>query len=384
MTGLLAAPSGGGASLAGIRVLDCGESLAAASCTATLERMGAEVVRVQVTSSADGAAPAFLDAYLTESDLYRHYVGRDVPRPQLDLSIVADVAALQELVQSADVVVEDRREPLLDLAGIDVGALAGPRGTPVVVSVTPHGRSGPRRDDLACDLTVFHGAGPGHAVPGLVSDPLTMAPLRLGSHQGSFVSGLVAAINVCAALLARDRARAGARVTADVSGHEALANTYRQSLGTFAYYGGGTNRDLARGRGAGGTADHRNIPCKDGYVTIVWGGVQQWDSLKGLLGSPDWMDDPDFATPALRYRNWSKVTPHLEDWAAAFDREHLLYLCQGWRIPCAPVNGGPELIASEMLASRGFWQPTVIDGREVPLPGMPGRQASSAQSSDSR
>jgi crotonobetainyl-CoA:carnitine CoA-transferase CaiB-like acyl-CoA transferase len=365
-------PSAGQGSLAGVRVLDCSESLPAASCTAMLERLGAEVVRVQVKGAADGFAPAFLDAYLSDSESYRTYLRRGAGRQQVDLSAAAGVTALRDLAQTADVVVEDRREPLPDLAGLDVRTLAGPRGVPILVSVTPHGRGGPRRDDLACDLTIFHGAGPGHAVPGLVRDPRTMAPLRLGSHQGSFVSGLVAAINVCAALLARDRAR-GARVSADVSCHEALANSYRQSLGTFAYYGGGTNRDLARGRGAGGMADHRNLACKDGYVTIIWGGVQQWDSLKGMLGDPPWMDDQDFTTPALRYRNWARIVPHLEEWAAEFEKEHLLYLCQGWRIPCAPVNGGAELIASEVLAARDFWQPAAISGRTVPMPGLPGR-----------
>jgi crotonobetainyl-CoA:carnitine CoA-transferase CaiB-like acyl-CoA transferase len=380
----MTAPPASESSLAGIRVLDCSESLAGASCTATLERMGAEVIRVHVTGDSDAAAPAFLDAHLSESAVYRDYLGRAVARRGIDLSLASDVTALRELVARADVVVEDRRDPLLELAGIDVTTAASERGIPIVVSVTPHGRGGPRNGDLASDLTIFHGAGPGHAVPGLVSDPSAMAPLRLGSHQGSFVSGLVAAINVCAALLARRRAGTGAPVSADVSCHEALANSYRQSLGTFAFYGGGTNRDLARGRGAGGTADHRNIACKDGYVNIAWGGVQQWDSLKGLLGSPDWMDDPDLATPALRYRNWSKIVPRLEEWAAEFDMEHLLYLCQGWRIPCAPVNGGLELIASEALASRGFWQKTTVNGREMPLPGLPGRRADPAQSPDTK
>jgi len=380
MTGPVAEAAAGQGSLAGVRVLDCSESLAGASCTATLERLGADVVRVRVTGAGAESAPAFLDAYQSDSETYRHYIGRGEPRRPIDLSAGTDVGALRELVQSADVVVEDRREPLLELAGIDPAALAGPRKVPVVVSVTPHGRGGPRRDDLACDLTIFHGAGPGHAVPGLVSDPPTMAPLRLGSHQGSFVGGLVAAINVCAALLARDRSGPGVLVSADVSCHEALANSYRQSLGTFAYYGGGTNRDLARGRGAGGMADHRNLPCRDGYVTILWGGVQQWDSLKGMLGSPPWMDDPDFATPALRYRNWARIVPHLEEWAADLDKEHLLYLCQGWRIPCAPVNGGADLIASEALASRDFWQQAIVGGREIPLPGLPGRGVRSAAS----
>lgn len=354
--------------LTGVRVLDLTRALGGAFCTATLGRMGATVVRVEVSGGGAGAEPAFLDAELSKSDVYRAYLNPAEPARAIDLGNVAGVDDLRTLALDCDLVIEDGREPLLEMVGIDVTSGHSDE-VPIVVSITPYGRSGPRRDDVASDLTLFHGAGPGHAVPGLVADPATMPPLRLGSHQGSFVSGLVAAMNACAALHARRRAASGAQVRADVSCHEALANSYRQSLGTFAFYGGGTGRELARGRGAGGTADHRNIKCKDGYINIAWGGVQQWDSLKGLLGNPEWAEDPDLATPPLRYRNWTKVQPRLEEWAADMEKEHILYLCQGWRVPSAPVNDGAELIGAPVLASRGFWTQATEDGRGATLPG---------------
>ncbi|MGO9960957.1 MAG: CoA transferase [Solirubrobacteraceae bacterium] len=369
-------------SLVGVKVLDCSQSLSAAFCAATLERMGADVVRVEIVDGPDGAASAFLDARLSDSEIYRDYLGRAKERRPIDLSGPAGRAALAELVSGVDVVVEDYREPLLATAGIDVTSV-GDHPVPIVASVTPHGRGGPRRDDLASDLTLFHGAGPGHAVPGLVADPPTMAPLRLGSHQGSFVGGLVAAINVCAALFARNRQATSAVVSVDVSCHEALVNSYRQSLGTFAYYGGGMGRDLAFGRGAGGMVDHRNLKCKDGYFNLAWGGVQQWDALKGLLGHPEWMEDQDLATPALRYRNWAKIVPRLEEWAAQFEKEHLLYLCQGWRIPSAPENEGGDVLAAGVLESRGFWQPVQVDGQTARMPGPPSRRAYPARPTES-
>jgi crotonobetainyl-CoA:carnitine CoA-transferase CaiB-like acyl-CoA transferase len=369
--------------LTGLSILDFAQSLSGAFCTATLERMGAQVTRVDLGGS-PATETAFLDAYLSDSPIYRDYLRRAAPRRHLDLDVEADVDAFRDLVASVDVVVEDMREPLLAMVGIDVTTLESARPTPIVVSITPHGRTGPRSSDLASDLTIFHGGGPGHGVPGLVADPVTMSPLRLGGHQGSFVSGLVAAINVCAAVHARRRSPAGARVEVDVSCHEALANSYRQSLGTFAFYGGGMNRDAARGRGAGGTIDHRNLRCKDGYFNIAWGGVQQWDSLKELLGNPEWTDDPDLATPPKRYRNWIKIVPRLETWAAEFDREQLFYMCQGWRIPCAPVHDGGDLLNEDVLTGRDFWQPTVVGDREVPMPGSPSRRSTASPTAEAK
>ena len=361
--------------------MDLAHGLGGAFCTAQLERMGAVVRRLDVRG--DGVEPAFLDAHLSASEVYRLYLGREAYRPVINLSDGADLDVLREHLAWADVVVEDCREPLLESAGVDLRDVAGPRGVAILVSLTPHGRTGPRRDDLASDLTLFHGAGPGLAVPGLVSDPELMSPLRLGSHQGSFIGGLVAAMNVCAALIARRRAGPDACVVADVSGHEALANSYRQSLGTYAYYGGGTGRDIERGRGAGGTVDHRNIACLGGYVNIAWGGVQQWDSMKGLLGNPSWADDPDLATPAQRYKNWRKIVPRLAEWAADFTKDEILYLCQGWRIPSAPVNDGSELLSSDVLESRGYWTESRLAERAVTVPGSPTRRSYSAPTPES-
>ncbi len=256
----------------------------------------------------------------------------------------------------------------MEAAGLDRTTLRREYPSIIVVSVTPFGRQGARSDWPASDLTLFHGGGPGFATPGLVADPENMPPLRLGSHQGCMVSGLTAAINVCAAALLRKRSPDAGSVQVDFSCHEAMANCFRQSLGTYAFYGGGLNRDLSRGRGAGGTADHRNIRCKDGWINLSWAAVKQWDSLKDLLGNPDWMEDERLANPGLRYRNWALVVPRLEEWAGEYDKEELFYLCQGSRIPCAPVNEGADLLEAEFLASRGFWDDGTADGSSAKLP----------------
>jgi crotonobetainyl-CoA:carnitine CoA-transferase CaiB-like acyl-CoA transferase len=237
-----------------------------------------------------------------------------------------------------------------------------------VASVSPFGRGGERGGWPGSDLTLFHGGGPGFATPGLVADPETMPPIRLGSHQGSFISGLTAAVNVCAAALLARRNPGQEGVRVDFSCHEAMANAFRQSLGTFAFYGGGLNRDLSRGRGAGGTADYRTIRCKDGWISMSWAGVKQWETLKEFMGYPEWMEDERLSSPGLRQRNWSVAMQHLEEWAGEHDRETLFFLCQGSRIPCAPVNDGGDLLDSEALESRGFWDESGGEGKPDRLP----------------
>jgi len=354
--------------LTGVRVIDCSLALPASFCTSLLRRLGASVTAVEDMSERTEIGSAFLDEQLSRGGVYREYVARQKENVRIDLGSADGKAWLEGVLADADVLVEDWRHGLIDALGLDLSEIVERNPRLVVASVTPYGRTGPRSGASASDLTLFHGGGPGHATPGLVADPETMAPLRLGSHQGSFVSGLAAAINVCAAVLQRRRATPTGPVRVDFSCHEAIANSFRQSLGTFAFYGGGLNRDLARGRGAGGTAEHRNIRCKDGWINMAWAGVLHWECVGDLLGRPSWMADERLTTPALRYKNWALVIPHLEEWALEHDKEHIFYLCQGHRIPCAPVNEGIDLLSAEVLASRRFWDQSTEAG--VVLPGV--------------
>ena len=354
--------------LGGLRVIDLSASLAAAFCTSLLQRLGARVTAVTTDHWPATPKTPFLDEHLARSPVYAEYVGRDKDVVTADLSSEAGRSSLRELLAEADVLVEDWRQDLLTEAGLDRETLGQDFPGLILASVTPFGRGGARSEWPASDLTIFHGGGPGFATPGLVADPESMPPIRLGSHQGSFISGLTAAINVCAAILLAQRSPEQSAIGVDVSCHEAMANVFRQSLGTFAYYGGGLNRDMSRGRGAGGTAEHRNLRCQDGYINISWSGIKQWETLKEQLGSPEWMEDERLANPGLRNRNWALAVPRLEEWASQYDKESLFYLCQGLRISCAPVSGGADLLDSEALSSRDYWDERADDGEVTRLP----------------
>jgi crotonobetainyl-CoA:carnitine CoA-transferase CaiB-like acyl-CoA transferase len=360
---------GGLAPLAGVRILDATVSVSGAFCSTLLARLGAAVTRLDLADDGAGPRSLFLDEHLRSSEVYAPYLARRAEVVEVDPASATGADDIDALVGAADVVITDRLEADLEAVGLARRDIGRRHPDVVVVAISPFGSTGPRAGMPASDLTLYHGGGPGHATPGLVADPATMEPLRLGSHQGLFVSGLAAAINVCAAVLLRTRHPDVDSVSVDFSCHEAIASVFRMSLGTFAFYGGGLSRDLARGRGAGGTVEHRNIRCRNGYVNIAWAGVQQWDSLKDLLGRPEWMDDERLSTPPLRYRNWALLVPQLEAWAIERDKEEIFYLCQAHRIPCSPVNEGSDLLSSEVLESRGFWDSVDIGPDTIRLPG---------------
>jgi crotonobetainyl-CoA:carnitine CoA-transferase CaiB-like acyl-CoA transferase len=107
------------------------------------------------------------------------------------------VAALHELVATADVVLEASRPRALEQVGIDATALITDGGPRAWVSITGHGRTGPARDwvafgddaAVAGGLVVRDGEGPVFCADA-VADPTT---------------GLVAAVAALEALAAGGR-----------------------------------------------------------------------------------------------------------------------------------------------------------------------------------
>lgn len=354
--------------LAGLRIADASLSLAGQFSTTLLRQLGAEVVTVTLLNTPERLGTDFQDTHLVETDVYAPYLRRGKEHVTIDAADPQWRGKLAEVVVGCDALVSDRRNDLF----------AAELPETVVLSITPFGRTGPNAGAPASDLTIYHGGGPGHATPGLVPNPSQTPPIRLGSHQGHLGSGLAAATNLCTALLMRRRGVEGP-VFIDFSCEEAMANNFRQSLGTYAGFGGGLGRDIARGRGAGGTVGDLNIRCLDGYFNIQWAGIQAWESLKELMEFPEWMDDEVLATPAQRYANWQLVIPRIEEWALQFPKELLFNLGQANKIACAPVYTGTDLLKHEELDSRGFW-PDAGDG-SVRLPGDLVRYVSPEQAS---
>jgi crotonobetainyl-CoA:carnitine CoA-transferase CaiB-like acyl-CoA transferase len=122
----------------------------------------------------------------------------------------------RQLVAGVDVLIEAERPGDLASLGIDYGDLRGLRPDLVHCSITPFGRSGPRSDEHATDLTVLAAGGP---VWSCGYDDHDLPPVRGGGNQGYQTAGVWAAISVLTALLHREQTGIGQHL--DVSMHAA-------------------------------------------------------------------------------------------------------------------------------------------------------------------
>ena len=317
--------------LAGFRVVQIGDGLAAAVCGRLFADVGADVACIGADSS------THLAAHLNH--------GKTL--------VAGNSGAARERLRTADLIVcEGRPHDLLRRLN----------GTAALVFISPFGQTGPRADDPASDLTLFFASGMARLLTGQVDD-LAESPIRPVGQQSAFIGGLAAA---CAGMHAALATEPGAVI--DVSIQEALATMAatelaRAGLGAKIW----SRRRLADGNGATVTI----LPASDGYAAISPREDRQWASWLRVMGSPEWGADPRFATKPDRVANWDALHTLMSAWSRQRGKQWIADAAQAAHVPSFPLREPAEQLASPQLEHRGFWRPIDIRRRMIKAPGAP-------------
>src|SRR5688572_14074933 len=139
--------------LAGVRVLDLTRVLAGPFCTMVLADLGADVVKVERPDGGDDAR--HFGPFLPSGEsAYFAGINRGKRSITLDLKRDADRATFLQLVERADVVVENYRPGTMEKLGLGSEQLRALNPRLVYASVTGFGRTGPYRSRPAYDVIV--------------------------------------------------------------------------------------------------------------------------------------------------------------------------------------------------------------------------------------
>ncbi|MDS2172670.1 CoA transferase [Nesterenkonia sp. CL21] len=330
---------GGPGPLAGVVVADFSRVLAGPYCTMLLADMGATVIKVEGPGGDDTRQwlPPERDGVST----YYLSANRNKQSIVLDLKEPGDLQTAHELLDVADVFVENFKPGGLEKFGLDAASVA--RRWPQVVhaSITGFGTAGGRTMP-GYDLLA-------QAVSGFMSvtgDP-DGAPQRAGVAMFDVITGLHCAVGILGALRERERSGQGQRLELDLLS-SALSGLVNQTSGYVA--AGNVPRRLGN--------DHPSLypygpfPAADRDLVICVGNDRQFRLLMGVLGLPELSEDPRFATMAGRNTNRDELRPLLVDALAAGSADHWFEALQAVGVPCSPILGIDEGV--EFAASLGL------------------------------
>jgi len=327
--------------LDGLVVLDLTTHLSGPFCGMQLGDLGADVIKIESPQGESmRGAPPFVEGESAPFMLWN----RNKRGLRLDLKNADDLAVFWDLVDGADVVLENFRPGVVDRLGIGWTALHARNPRLVLGSISGFGQTGPYAKRGGFDLIM-------QAMSGLMSvtGPKDGPPYRIPLAISDVGAGLYLTIGVLSALQARQKTGLGQWV--ETSLLEATV-----SLGVYeaaSYFADG-KRPEKLGQGHRGSAPYQVFQTADGWLTV--GAAQQnfFAKVCALIGRPELVDDPRFATNALRVKNNDEIAAILQaelierttaDWMATLDAEG---------IPAGPVLYHDEVFTNPQILARGM------------------------------
>ena len=257
--------------LESLRVLDLTQLLPGPFITAWLDDMGAHVTRIE--------PPQGEPTRLMFPEMFR-LLARSKQEQRMNLKDPADVARLLDLVDDADVVIEQFRPGVMDRLGLGWSVLKARKPSIVLVSLTGFGQDGPYAQFAGHDMNYRAIAGELHQTGTADSGP------AVGNFQTADIAGgsLTAGVGLLAAVIQARASGQGSHV--DVSMTDAIfaqqAVTHSTQLTT--------GRAPARGADmlSGGLANYNVYKTSDGqYMALGSLEPKFWQAFCAAAEAPE-------------------------------------------------------------------------------------------------
>jgi crotonobetainyl-CoA:carnitine CoA-transferase CaiB-like acyl-CoA transferase len=329
--------------LAGIKVLEVGNYMAAPFCAMQLADLGADVVKVenpnggdQVRSSApliDGEGSAFIRLNRNKRSL------------AVDLKKPEGKEVMLRLARSADVVIENLRPGTMRDLGLDYESLSGANRGLVYFSASGWGQDGPLRDQPGLDIMA-------QARSGLMSITGVPGgdPVKVGVPVCDLVCALYGALAIVSALYARRDSGVGQFI--DVSLLEAGV-----SLGIWEAGGFFATGEIPKPLGSAhqSAAPYQAFRASDGWLTLGATTKPNWEAMCHALGLVPLIGEARFADGSKRHAHRAELEGIIEAVTKTKPVAHWLDVLERAGVPCAPIQDFGQSFNDPQLIERDFF-----------------------------
>jgi CoA:oxalate CoA-transferase len=330
--------------LADIKVLDLTWVLSGPFASMVLCDLGAEVIKLERPPYGDVARTT--GPFLNRESAYFFSINRGKKSVLLDLKRDEGKALFLRLVDKVDVLMENFTPGTMDGLGLGYEALSARNPRLIYAATSGFGQTGPYRTRPALDIVV-QGMG---GVMSITGEP-DGAPIKPGLSLADISAGLFTAIGILSALHERERSGLGQLI--DVAMLDCQVSVLENA---YARYFATGQPPRALGTRHPVSTPFQAFPTQDGYIVIALGfGLENaWQVFCALLGCLDVLDDPRFATPALRTRNHAELEPILSDALRRRPTAEWLAEFEPVGIPCGPLHTIPEAASYPQLVARNM------------------------------
>ncbi len=351
--------------LAGTRVVEFGNLIAAPFCAMLLADLGADVVKVEPPSGDLGRG---FGPYINGESVFFLSANRGKRSIVVDFGTEEGRRKAFELAASADVVVNNLRHGAMERLGLDEETVRSANPAVIYAVVSAFGADGPYAKRTGIDVIFQAESG----MMSLTGDPGS-PPGKTATTIGDYVAATNTAFAICAGLVGRAKSGAGSRV--DVSLRDSLIAVQAgwNAIG-FAL----DDQPERTGTASPFLAPNRMFETADGHFVIAIVSDRHYRTMCEALDRLDLIEP--FLGNDARLAERGRLEEILTPIFAAEETAHWLELFSRAGLPCGRVLtlpevwNDPQVRHNEMVHEydhpvagrvRGLGSPIRIDGRQA-------------------
>lgn len=346
--------------LTGIRVIDFGRFIAGPYCAALLADMGADVIRVDrrqgsedrylgPVTSPTGSHPGEGGAFLS--------LNRNKRSITLDTSRPESATVIRRLAASADVVIANLPVAVLAKMGLDYETLCQVKPDIILARISTFGPDGPYAGRLGFDSIAQAMSG----AMDLSGFPNT--PTRSVVPFEDYGTALHTAFGIMVAL--RHRAQTGKGQIVDGSLLATGVTLMQALLAERSVVG---IERTQRGNAGFYSAPADTFQTLDGWVNILVVGNDMFSRWARLVGRPDLIGDPNYATDLLRADHYATIAEIMNSWLAGRTTSQAIADLESARVPAGPVLTLDEVLEDPQVKARQLLHYLDYPGAPSPVP----------------
>jgi len=331
------------APLAGIKVLEVGNYMAAPFCGMQLADLGADVVKVENPNGGDQVRAS---APLIEGEGSAFVrLNRNKRSLAVDLKRAEGKEIMLRLARSADVVIENLRPGTMRDLGLDYESLHAGRPGLVYFSASGWGQDGPLRDQPGLDIMAQARSGL-MSITGLPGGD----PVKVGVPVCDLVCALYGALAIVSALYARRDTGVGQFI--DVSLLEAGV-----SLGIWEAGGYFATGEVPKPLGSAhqSAAPYQAFRAADGWLTLGATTRPNWEAMCRAMGLEWLLDETKYADGSKRHAHRQELEAIIEAVTTTQSVAHWLEVLERAGVPCAPIQNFAQSFNDPQLVGRDFF-----------------------------
>src|SRR3984885_1149018 len=342
--------------LQGVKVGDLRLFEAGPTCTESLARLGAEVVKIENPKRGDpgrqvtGSGPGGTDSY------YFKILNANKRSATVDLKNPKGVELVKELVKGADVFAENLAPGTIERLGLGYDVLKEINPGIIYCQVKGFGEGSPYEKSLAFDM-IAQAAGGTMSVTGEPGQP----PVKPGCTIGDTGTGMLMAISVLGALYEKKSTGKARRL--QLAMQDSVMHYIRTSFAVMSQQGDKTAAPRMGARApAGAPAPCGIYPCKPfGYNDYVYvfcsrANPEHWTRLLKVIGREELIEDPRFATNEERNKNEGVINEIIAEWTKNHTKEEAMQIIGAAGVPAGAVHDTLELFNDPSFEKRGIMQ----------------------------